>query len=157
MSPTLVLWLHLSAAMILIGGLIAMRVVVRPVLKAAGPESRSHALMQQMGRRFRTLSWVCVVTLVLTGSFNLLNAGASERIETDWGVILMIKLFAFAILVGLLLIHDFVLDPYRETSPVGSLKKPPRSFNRPMLDVLQGAIIATGLIVLFLAAYLAAL
>lgn len=157
MSSTLVLWLHLLAATVLIGGVIVMRVVVRPVVDSAGPESPARELMRQMGQRFRTVSWISVITLVLTGSFNLLHAGAAERIETEWGVVLMIKLLLFAIFVGLLLIHDFVIDSYHGTTSVSSTKSAPRSSKTLIRNLLQRAIVATGLLVLFFGASLAAL
>lgn len=154
LSSLIVLWMHLLAAMALIGGVIVLRLIVRPVM-AERSESRTQELMGRIGRRFRTLAWISVITLVLTGSFNLLSAEATERLETEWGVVLMIKLFVFAVMVGLLLVHDFILDPYRDlASGLSSASRPPSA---TAVGFLQNALVVTNLVILFLGSYLASL
>jgi uncharacterized membrane protein len=96
-----VIWLHLIAAAALIGGLIFFNFILKPGMEGKKSEIEKKDLLQKMGRRFRTVTWICLITLILTGSYNMLYEGGSARIETTWGVILMLKLFLFAVTFGL--------------------------------------------------------
>ena len=89
-------------------------------------------------------------------AYQMLNESGSARIETMWGVVLMLKLFLFIIAFGLLLIHDFIIDPYAPSSqdaspPASSPTIPARA------DILQKAVIVMTLAVLLVASYLAEL
>ena len=149
----IVIWLHLIAAAALIGGLLFFNLILKPGLEEKNIEVQKNDLLQKMGRRFRTVTWICLITLILTGSYNMLYEGGSARIETTWGVVLMLKLFLFAITFGLILIHDFVLDPFAPQS---------RSSNTPSnQDVLarrgiylQYSILLLSLGILLIASYL---
>ena len=122
MPDYLITWIHLAAAITLIGGLIYSQFVLAPVAHGTRqPIRRSWEVVRLSGRRFRTVAWVSLIILILTGAYQMLNESGSARIETAWGVVLMLKLFLFAIAFGLLLIHDFIIDPYapasQDTSP----------------------------------------
>jgi uncharacterized membrane protein len=67
-----VIWLHLIAAVTLIGGLIFFNFVMKPGLEGINSGLDKKDLLQKMGRRFRTVTWICLITLILTGSYNLL-------------------------------------------------------------------------------------
>ena len=149
----LVIWIHLVAAVTLIGGVIFFNFVLKPGLQEVKSEQEKNEILRKIGQRFRTVTWICLITLILTGAFNMLYEGGSARIETTWGVILMLKLFLFVITFGLILIHDFVLDPY--ASPSGN---PSKSTNvSPHLgraSFLQHVILLLTLGILFIAVYL---
>ena len=154
MPDYLITWLHLAAAITLIGGLIYSQFVLAPAARDTATDSRSRAVVRLAGRRFRTVAWVSLIILILTGAYQMLNESGSARIETAWGVVLMLKLFLFAIAFGLLLIHDFIIDPYappsQDTSPPApSPTVPARA------DALQKAVIVMTLAVLLVASYLA--
>ena len=83
----------------------------------------------------------------------MLSEGGSARIETEWGVVLMLKLFIFAIAFGLVLIHDFVLDPYA-SSPQSSSKTPIDLHNIRRAALVQQTILVLTLVILFIATYL---
>ena len=83
----------------------------------------------------------------------MLNESGSARIETNWGVILMVKLFLFAIVFGLILIHDFIIDPH--ATPYKNIAKPSYLPSSSRANNLQKAIIFMSLAVLLVASYLA--
>lgn len=117
MPAYLVMWIHLLAVIAWIGGLLFFTLVLRPVLRALPDASQPAETLRRVGRRFRTVAWISLVTLILTGAGNILHEGGSARIATAWGAVLMLKLLLVAVAVGLTLVHDFILDPYRAPSP----------------------------------------
>ncbi len=149
--PTYVItWVHLTAVVILLGGLTFIQLVVNPAIRPIASEAQKTDLFRSIGHGFRSISWICVITLILTGAYQMLNESGSVRIETDWGVVLMLKLFLFAITFGLLLVHDFILDPYgppSKSSPGGQ-----QSQNRA--DLIQKVSLLMAFIVLLVASYL---
>ena len=148
-----VVWLHLIAAVTLIGGLIFFNFILKPGLQGIKSEVEKKELLQKIGRSFRTVTWICLITLILTGSFNMLYEGGSARIETTWGVILMLKLFLFAITFGLILIHDFVLDPFASPSQASEYSSRSSSKNG-RAAYLQQSILFLTLAILLIASYL---
>ena len=153
MPDYLITWIHLAAAIALIGGLIFSQFVLAPAARDTATDSRSREVVRLAGRRFRTVAWVSLIILILTGAYQMLNESGSARIETAWGVVLMLKLFLFAIAFGLLLIHDFIIDPYAPSS-----QDTPPSASSPTVparaDILQKAVIVLTLAILLVASYL---
>ncbi|MDT7042710.1 DUF2269 family protein [Candidatus Nitronereus thalassa] len=152
MPDYLITWIHLIAATTLIGGLVFVQFVLNPSAHQNPPDPKTKEMVRLAGRRFRTLAWVCLITLILTGSYQMLNESGSARIETEWGVVLMLKLFLFVIAFGLILIHDFILDPH--TPPQKKTINPPAFIPYSRADNLQKAIILMTLAVLLVASYL---
>src|SRR3990167_7711226 len=111
------MWIHLLAVVAWTGGLLFLALVLRPILRALPGASQPAETLRRAGRRFRTVAWVSLIALILTGAGNILNEGGSARIATAWGAVLMLKLLLVAVAVGLTLVHDFILDPYRAPSP----------------------------------------
>ena len=147
MPDYLIAWLHLVAAVALIGGLIFSRCVLAPAVRRSRLDSGAQHVQHLSGRRFRTVVWVSLITLVLTGASQLLDESGSARIETAWGAVLMLKLFLFAIAFALILVHDFIIDPHSPSSDTPQAS-PPRA------DRLQTAILLTTLATLLVASYL---
>ena len=147
MPDYLITWLHLTAAVALIGGLIVFQFVLTPVFKQATPDPAMQRVRHRLGRRFRTITWVSLIVLILTGAYQILLESGSARIETAWGVVLMLKLFLFAIAFGLILIHDFIMDPHGPASNA-SPAIPSRA------DHLQTTILLITLAILLVASYL---
>lgn len=155
MPVFIMIWLHLIAATALIGGLLFFQIVLKPGLCRISAEADRQDILRVLGRRFKTVTWVCLVTLIVTGAFNMLYEGGSARIETWWGVVLMMKLFVFAVAFGLFLIHDFVVDPY---GPIpGGVERSPEAAAAHIRRAsrLQQAILVLTLGILLIAAYLA--
>ncbi|NKB80746.1 MAG: hypothetical protein GKS05_02395 [Nitrospirales bacterium] len=155
--PTFLLtWIHLVAVVTLVGGLICLDVVLRPILNKLEPMSQRMEVIRQTNRRFRTIAWVSIITLIVTGAAQMLNESGTARIETTWGVILMIKLLVFAITFGLLLIHDFILDPHTHVpDAIPTPSRPPHQPSRT--HWLRHTILFLTLCILLIASYLTAM
>ncbi|MDD9860342.1 MAG: CopD family protein [Nitrospira sp.] len=153
MPDYLITWLHLLAAIALIGGLICSRFVLTPIFKHSPPDPAVQRVRRLAGRRLRTIAWVSLIVLILTGAYQVLQESGSARIETVWGVVLMVKLFLFAIAFGLLLIHDFIIDPYGQGADV-----PQRAHSSRLAPARAGHLQTAGLLVtlaiLLVASYL---
>ena len=153
MPDYLITWIHLAAAITLIGGLLFSQLVLTPVARKAPSDLKAGEVLRLSGRRFRTIAWVSLIILILTGAYQMLNESGAARIETTWGVVLMLKLLLFVIAFGLLLIHDFIIDPYAPSSQDASPSaSSPTASARA--DTLQKAVIAMTLAVLLVASYL---
>jgi len=149
MPDYIITWIHLAAALTLLGGLVFIQSVLNPAIRIIASEAQRAEVLRSIGRRFRSLSWISLITLILTGAYQMLKESGSARIETDWGVVLLLKLFLFAITFGLLLVHDFILDPY--AAPSKSSTHQPSS-NRA--DLIQKASLLMAFLVLLVASYL---
>lgn len=152
MPDYLITWIHLIAATTLMGGLIFTQFVLNPSVQQETPDPKAKEIIRLAGRRFRTIAWVCLITLILTGAYQMLNEGGSARIETVWGVVLMLKLFLFVIAFGLILIHDFIIDPHAPPQKKTQNSVSPVPSSRA--DNLQKAIVLMTLAVLLVASYL---
>jgi len=150
MPSYVVTWVHLGAAGILLGGLVFIQFVLNPGIRIIASEAQRAEVMRTIGRGFRSLSWVSLITLILTGAYQMLKESGSARIETDWGVVLLLKLFLFAITFGLLLVHDFILDPYAAPSK-SSVVSP---LNVTRADWIQKTALCMAFLVLLVASYL---
>lgn len=109
MLPILVMGIHLLAAMAWTGGMIFSLVVLNPILKRFASASLGDKVLIRIDDRLKTVRWLSFITLLLTGFFNLLYEGGSERLESDWGAVLMIKLLFVVIVGGLTGVNDFIL------------------------------------------------
>ncbi len=102
-----VLWLHIVAATIWVGGIIFLGAVVQPVSKIliADPLERS-TFMGRIGARFNLLAWSSMLILVVTGLYNLLRVSGGLvnvpqlLLKTEYGIILDAKIgFVFGMIV----------------------------------------------------------
>lgn len=137
MVYTFVMWLHLLAAMVWIGGMVFVLLVLEPGRR--GDPGRV-GLLEFAEIRFRTIRWVSIVTLAVTGFFNLLHEGGSSRLESSWGGVLMLKLFLFLVAVGLTVVHDFILSPTRRSAAPHWLNQ--AILGVGLLIVLVGVVLA---------------
>lgn len=115
-------WLHILAATAWIGGMFFLVLVVVPYLSSVG-RANAGALLGGTGRRFRGVGWVCFGLLLLTGSFNLFvrgvrlgDLGSARFYGSEFGRLLLLKLVAFAIVLGLSAVHDFAVGPRATTA-----------------------------------------
>ena len=156
MPAYVVTWIHLLAAITFIGGWMFVQLVVRPSLtegKARVPSMEALEMVKKVGQRFKMVGWVSLMALVFTGASQLLDESGSARIETSWGLIMMLKLFVFAIVGGLIFVHDLILDPYGVSAKSKKTEMEPFLFSGKVVWV-QRAILSLSLAVLFIAAYL---
>jgi putative copper resistance protein D len=106
-----IMGIHLLGAIAFIGGTIFYQAVYRPAAALLAPRPDQAVFTTKIEQRFRTLRWIGIVALLLTGFFNLLYEGGSARIASIYGGVLMLKLFLVLVLIALTGIHDFILGP----------------------------------------------
>lgn len=116
--------IHVLAAIVWLGGMFFLALVGAPVLRRFDAPIRA-ALFQNLGLRFRTVGWVAVALLVVTGVSNLSFRGllrgdvlASPAFWTGlYGRALALKLLAACAMLVLSVLHDFVIGPAVSRQP----------------------------------------
>lgn len=120
--------IHIFAALVWLGGMFFLALVGAPVLrKVESPQLRAQ-LFKVLGERFRTVGWICIITLLVTGLVNLqlrgflaahvLGSGAFWA--TPYGRALAIKLVAVLAMLILQVIHDFFHGPAASRATPGT-------------------------------------
>lgn len=116
---TFSVWLHIFMAMLWIGGMGFLVLVIVPELRKPGADRASMAaLVHSLGVRFRTVGWIALSTLLLTGSYNMAVRGlrwadvfSAEGWSNPTVRALGIKLVLFAVVLGVSAVHDFRIGP----------------------------------------------
>ena len=99
-------WIHVLAAVTWIGGMLFIALVLVPVTRRLEDPALRTRLVHEAGVRFRTVGWIALGFLVLTGLGNLWLFPAflwSPRFHAKLGLVL--------VALTLAVIHDFVLGP----------------------------------------------
>jgi len=149
----LVLWIHLLAVVIWIGGMFFNALIVMPALRKSLSSPKNFARsFENITRRFNTFSKEMIGVIVLTGIFNLINAGWG--IQYDFSAhylnLLFIKLFLVVIIILLQMIHSRVFVPKlierlsqqnAANAPADLRKLRRRSFAITALTLLTAAVI----------------
>ncbi len=95
-------WLHITAAVVLIGGVLYARLVVAPAI-ASLPAAEQDTLGDAMATRFRWLLFLAVLFLLATGAYNvILNLGRGALYQTLLGIKILLALHVFA--AGILIV-----------------------------------------------------
>jgi len=63
-------FVHVFSAIVWLGGMFGLALMA-PVLRGAGDPGLRQRLFQEVGTRFRTVGWICIGLLVLTGTAQL--------------------------------------------------------------------------------------
>ena len=109
-----VLWLHVIAAVVWIGGNLILAMVIVPYFKQNLPPVQRIQLLAQIGKRFEPIVWGCVGVLFFTGIVNIFSAiditTPSEMLSAFMRT-LFIKLTLFIVLIILTALHGFVFAP----------------------------------------------
>ncbi|HEX6062573.1 MAG TPA: DUF4149 domain-containing protein, partial [Longimicrobiales bacterium] len=63
--------LHIFAALIWLGGMFFLALVGAPALRTVESPHLRAQLFKIIGERFRTVGWVCIAVLLITGLLNL--------------------------------------------------------------------------------------
>jgi putative copper resistance protein D len=99
-------WLHVLSAVTWLGGMLFIALVLVPITRQIEDASVRTRLVQALGLRFRTVSWIALGILVATGIANLwLHPFLLGFPRLYW------KLGLVGLALVLSAIHDFVLGP----------------------------------------------
>ncbi len=110
---TLFQWIHVSAAVVGVGGMGFVLIVLLPSSRVLSPAQRD-LLMQAVGGKFRWVSWAVILLLIGSGLYNL-----SLVWEAPWGrywqlLTVKIALAAVVFLISLCLTLPLeFLEPFR--------------------------------------------
>ena len=118
---------HVLAAIVWLGGMLFFALIA-PILRDIPDDAFRAKLFDQLGRRFRTVGWVCIGTLVVTGVGQLHVRGwwgaeflgASAFWTTQVGIALGWKLSFVGFMVVVQAVHDFWLGPRAGAATPGS-------------------------------------
>lgn len=115
--PLFILWLHVTAAVFWIGGIIFLA-VTGPLVRSI-PLPGARLAIQLVGRRFRNLSWLAVTVLVVTGLANLAFLGMLENLPLSLASrpVLMLKVVLVGIMIMVKFLHDFFAGPRASLNP----------------------------------------
>lgn len=113
MSWVFILWIHLLAAVVWIGGMAMVALVIAPALASYEPLSQRAKLLRAIGERFSQVGWACIVVLVMTGILNLMHLAIPLDVlfTTRLGKLLIVKWSLVAGMIGLSIYHDFIAGP----------------------------------------------
>ena len=110
-------FIHIFSAIIWVGGMFFLALVVVPTTRHLPPAERG-ALFNTVGVRFRTIGWVCIGLLILTGLINSAYRGVTweslfsgQILASSFGRLLMMKLGLVVVMLILSVFHDFFLGP----------------------------------------------
>jgi uncharacterized membrane protein len=99
-------WVHVLSAITWVGGMLFIALVLVPTARALDDATLRTRLIQESGYRFRTIGWIALALLVVTGLLNLWFQPfllRTPRFHWKLGlVVLALILSAF---------HDWVLGP----------------------------------------------
>jgi putative copper export protein len=128
----IVLWVHVLAACIWIGGQAAIAVLM-PMLRGVD------GLATTAGRRFQVVAWPAFAVLIVTGALNARSAGItwSDLVGSPTGRTLLIKLGFVVVSGAAAAVHAFVVAPRR-----GRASRPALSAVLGSVSVLAAAVAA---------------
>jgi uncharacterized membrane protein len=106
-----ILWMHVMAAVVWIGGMVFLSTVAVPVLKPRSSGLVQADLFLAMARRFRLIVWMAIATLLTTGPVLLFLRGLSLLEPAQWPGALSLKLSLVALLLILTGAHDLLIGP----------------------------------------------
>ena len=120
---------HVLAAMLWLGGMFFLGVVGAPVLRALEPPALRQRVFHDLGLRFRTVGWIAIAVLVVTGVLNLYFRGWLRwdgvlDVPAFWTTrtsrALAWKLGSVFAMVVVSTVHDFVIGPAAGRATAGS-------------------------------------
>jgi uncharacterized membrane protein len=130
---------HLLAAIVWVGGTIALVFVSVPPLQRLEGEQRAR-LLRELGHRWRPIGWSSLGIAILTGAVLASRDGAFDTTPPRFDWVLAVK----GVLVGLLVagayLHDFVLGPglARQIQ-----EGRPQSLRQPLTAIGRGNLLLT--------------
>lgn len=158
LEQAIITWIHLTCSAIWVGGSLFIAIVFAPILKTMMPSMEDRLqTMIKVGRRFNKIAIPALLILIVTGVWNSHNllSRPDLLLSTSYGVILVIKMFAVAALLGSFAVHVRIIRKDVEE------KIMQKQFDEAQILKLRKKIIIVGeitvvlsVLVLFLAAVL---
>jgi putative copper resistance protein D len=101
---------HLLAAIVWVGGTIALVFVAVPPVQRLEGEERAQVL-REFGRRWRPIGWSALGIAIVTGAIIASRAGAFDTTPAKFDWVLAIKGALVGLLIAGAYLHDYVLGP----------------------------------------------
>ena len=102
---TLVQWIHVTAAVLGVGGMAFLLFILIPALGALPPEHRD-AFAKRVMKRFRWMIWPAIVVLLLSGLYSIRQYYWEVAWGKSWALLtvkIVLALFTFLIALALTL------------------------------------------------------
>jgi len=110
-------WIHLSAAVVGVGGMGFLLVVLLPSARVLTPDQRD-VLLQAVGGKFRWVSWTVILLLIISGLYNV-----SLVWEAPWGRYWQMLTVKIALAVVVFLISLGLTLPFKFLEPIRARRK----------------------------------
>ena len=101
---------HLLAAVVWVGGTVALVFVAVPPVQRLEGEARSDTL-RAFGARWRPIGWSSLGVAIVTGAVIAAREHAFDRTPTRFDWVLAVKGVLVGVLVAGAYVHDYVLGP----------------------------------------------
>lgn len=118
--------LHVLAAIIWVGGVLFMGLAAVPAARRLEPKLRRE-VTTRLGLAFRPVGWICLTTLVVTGTYMAASWGASWQNVLDLSFfdaphtrLLGYKLLAVLAMLGVSFVHDWFVGPRSAKAQAGT-------------------------------------
>lgn len=116
----IILWLHILAVVVWVGGLVFQWLVVWPILSRATTAPERLRLGLILEARFRAVMWPVVGLVLFTGLYNVMQvlyvtSLAGGRLPSTFASLLGIKLLFVALMIGIQAVLQWVIHPRRVT------------------------------------------
>jgi uncharacterized membrane protein len=94
--PTLMQWIHVTAAVIGVGGMAFLLLILMPSLRALDPEQRG-LLAKQVMNRFRWVSWSVIFLLLVSGLYSIRQYYWEMAWGKSWAILTAKIVLAFIV------------------------------------------------------------
>ena len=157
-EQAILVWIHLIAASIWVGGSLFLGVVLAPLLKTmyASAEERIRVMIV-VGRRFNKIAIPALLILIGTGLYKAYPVLKNTDLiyNSNYGNILLIKIIVVIILLIIYGIHVRIIRKKVEDDIMsGNMSKPQLQKLRKKIIILGEVVVVLSVVVLFLAAVL---
>lgn len=158
LTEGLVVWLHLVAASIWVGGSIFLGVILSPMLKTITRTVEERiVILIKVGRRFNYIALPSLVLLVVTGIYNskAFIFDPDALYQTNYGIILMVKIAAVVATFIAYVLHIRVMNTKTEKNIIaGNASTTYVHTIRSKIIFLGRVIVVLSILILLLAAFL---
>jgi putative copper export protein len=145
-------WFHLSAAALLVGGMIFLVAILRPVLGRSSSVPGIGTFSNDIHERFRIYVGILIGVLIITGIFNSSNSIMSvteTSLSSGYKTVIRIKILLAVCLFIIYGVNAFLIKEDKADEDCSCLVKPPVH-----KKILQVCALVLVFVILFLAASL---